>query len=93
MKKKTKKKNRIKAKVRTKTELAALIMELQAVNKTLSDRLTVAEAQIANLLAQVIPDKKHWPNWPYVNPWSPSWSPNWPTYYAVRTEVQRDPAV
>lgn len=92
--KKTKKvaKQKIKFKTASKTQLVALIHELQGTVNDLLGRLDVAEANIANLLSQQAASNKKWPNWPYVNPWSPTWSPDGPTYCEVRTEVKRDAA-
>lgn len=84
MKNKTKKRKRLKAKVRSKTELAGLLMTLQAEHKDLADRLAIAEAQIANLLALVPPRLPNYPAYPG------GWSPTWPyTFHEVRTEVQK----
>jgi hypothetical protein len=93
--KKKKKPSRKKMKPRHHRELLAeQVATLTETVSKLIERLEVAEAQIHNLLQQKPVGQKHtWPNWPYVNPWSPTWSPDWPAYYEVRTEVKRDPAV
>lgn len=77
-KKKPSAKKAIKAKIATPVQMAAAIMQLQADNKALTERLAIAEAQIEHLLARVLGQSKYagmgWPNYPYP-------------YYEVITEV------